>query len=62
MDRGAWWATVHGDHKRLGQDLATEAHTGRILVVTRGSLVTSCVHGYVECSRASGLRSCSAWA
>ena len=24
MDRGAWWATVHGGHKRVGQDWVTE--------------------------------------
>ena len=23
-DRGAWWATVHGGHKRVGHDLATK--------------------------------------
>ena len=22
IDRGAWWATVHGVHKRVGHDLA----------------------------------------
>ena len=22
MDRGAWWATVHGGRKRVGHDLA----------------------------------------
>ena len=28
MHRGAWQATVHGGHKRVGHDLATEhAHT-----------------------------------
>ena len=24
IDRGAWWATVHGDHKRDGHDLLTK--------------------------------------
>ena len=24
MDRGAWWATVHGGHKRVGHNLATK--------------------------------------
>ena len=24
MDRGAWWVTVHGGHKRVRNDLATE--------------------------------------
>ena len=24
MDRGAWQATVHGGHKRVGHDLATK--------------------------------------
>ena len=24
MDKGAWWATVHGGHKRVGNDLATK--------------------------------------
>ena len=24
MDRGAWWATVYGDHKRVGHDLAAK--------------------------------------
>ena len=24
MDRGAWHATVHGGHKRVGHDLATK--------------------------------------
>ena len=24
MDRGAWWATVHGGHKRAGHDLGTK--------------------------------------
>ena len=26
MDRGAWWATVHGVPKVFGHDLATEQH------------------------------------
>ena len=24
MDRGAWWATVHGSHKRVGYDLVSK--------------------------------------
>ena len=24
MDRGAWWATIHGGHKRVGHNLATK--------------------------------------
>ena len=24
MERGAWWATVHGGHKKVGHDLATK--------------------------------------
>ena len=24
MDRGAWWATIHGTHKRVGHDFATK--------------------------------------
>ena len=24
VDRGAWWATVHVGHKRIGYDLATK--------------------------------------
>ena len=24
MDRVAWWATVHGGHKKVGHDLATK--------------------------------------
>ena len=24
MDRRAWWATFHGDHKRVGHDLTTK--------------------------------------
>ena len=24
MDRGAWWDTVHGGHKRVGHNLATK--------------------------------------
>ena len=24
MDRGAWWATVHGGHRRVGNNLATK--------------------------------------
>ena len=24
LDRGAWWATVHGGHKKVGHDLVTE--------------------------------------
>ena len=24
MDRGAWWATVHGGHKRVGHNLETK--------------------------------------
>ena len=24
MHRGAWWATVHGGHKRIGHDLVTK--------------------------------------
>ena len=24
MDRGAWWATVHGGHKRIGHNLVTK--------------------------------------
>ena len=24
MNKGAWWATVHGAHKRVGHDLATK--------------------------------------
>ena len=24
MDRGAWWATVHGGHKRVGHNWATK--------------------------------------
>ena len=24
MDRGAWWGTVHGGHKRIRHDLATK--------------------------------------
>ena len=33
MYRGAWWATVHGGHKRAGYDLATkrQGHLGRWL-------------------------------
>ena len=27
MDRGAWWVTVHGGHKRVRNDLATETTT-----------------------------------
>ena len=27
MDRGAWWATVRGGHKRVGYDLVTEHFT-----------------------------------
>ena len=30
MDRGAWWATVHGGHKRVGHDLATKQQEVRI--------------------------------
>ena len=26
MDRGAWWAIVHGGHKRVRYDLATKQH------------------------------------
>ena len=26
MDRGAWWATVHGGHKRIEHDLVTEQY------------------------------------
>ena len=24
MDRGAWWATVHGGHKKVGHNLLTK--------------------------------------
>ena len=27
MDRGAWWATVHGGHKRVGHDLEPKTTT-----------------------------------
>ena len=28
MDRGAWWATVHGGHKRVRHALVTKITTG----------------------------------
>ena len=33
MDRGAWWATAHGGHKRVGHDLATKQQPPFIIVV-----------------------------
>ena len=33
MDRGAWWATVHGVAKRVGQDLATERQQTVLLLL-----------------------------
>ena len=27
LDGGAWWVTVHGGHRRVGNDLATEMTT-----------------------------------
>ena len=28
IDRGAWWPTVHGGHKRVGHDLVTKHGEG----------------------------------
>ena len=32
MDRGAWWATVHGITKRVGQDLATKQQQQMMII------------------------------
>ena len=29
MDRGAWWATVYGGHKRVGHDWATKQQNNK---------------------------------
>ena len=33
MDRGAWWATAHGGHKRAGHNLATKQQHAFIIAV-----------------------------
>ena len=34
MDRGARWTVVHGDHKRVGQDLAIKQQRKGKLILT----------------------------
>ena len=43
MDRGAWWATVHGS-QRVGHDLATDAFTLYTILVCKGlaQLIPKC--------------------
>ena len=36
IDRGAWWATVHGITKRVGQDLATKPQQTTIIQLQKG--------------------------
>ena len=34
MDRGAWWATVHGGHKKVGHDSVTKQQQELIALKT----------------------------
>ena len=40
MDRGAWWATVHGVAKDLDTAEYTHTHTGIIIFITLGIILT----------------------
>ena len=44
MDRGAWWAIVHGGHKRVGNDLVTEQQQQSSMLITYNAIlyVSSC--------------------